>query len=168
MRKNFGKVFTLVLLAAVVCGLTYYMVAVNGKRLPGDNSRELSGQDAISIPAFSTAVEGVEITNARVVPDSAEHPALEVQVSNTTNKAITYLVLSNGEGSQGSGGGVIIQPYGTLTTKYPVGNLEAGKPLVVSAVAWQDGTTTGYPFQAELARKGIEKIAARAAAEAAR
>jgi hypothetical protein len=167
MKKNFGKVFTLVFLTAVVCGLTYYLVVVNGKQLRGDNSLDLSGQDLIPIPAFSSAVEGVEITNARVVPDSAEHPALEVQVSNTTNKAITYLVLSSGEGSQGSGGGVVIQPYGTLTTKFPVGNLEAGKPLVVSAVVWQDGTTTGYPFQAEIARKGIEKIAARAA-EAAR
>ncbi|MGH9871934.1 MAG: hypothetical protein ACRD9S_05635 [Pyrinomonadaceae bacterium] len=167
MKKNFGKVFTLVLLAAVVCGLTYYMVAVNGKRLQGDTAQELSGQDLVPIPAFSSAVEGVEITSARVVPNSTGSLTLEVQVLNSTNNGITYLVLSSGEGSQGSGGGVVIQPYGTLTTKFPVGNLEAGKPLVVSAVAWQDGTTTGYPFQAELARKGIEQIAARAA-EAAR
>jgi hypothetical protein len=168
MKSNLGRAFTLVLLAAVVCGLTYYAVVVDGARLRGDIPPQLSPQELISIPPFTSAVEGVQITSARVVPDSAESLALEVEILNSTNRAITYIVLSSGSGGHGLGGGIVIQPYGTVTTKFVIANLEAGKPLSLSGVAWEDGTSSGYPLQAELARKGAERVARRNAEEAAR
>jgi len=148
------RIILLVVLLVVLLTIVSGLVVAGRRRAAQDNS----------IPTFATAVEGVQIISAQVVPGLAapELSDLEVQVSNSTDKGIKFLVLSNGTGGHGSGDDVVVlAPHGMFTMRYPVANLQQGKPLVVSAVVWEDGTTAGYPLQAQHAKKAVDAFAAK-------
>jgi hypothetical protein len=108
-------------------------------------------------PTFTSAVNGVQIVGVEVNQRTNE---LDLTVQNSTSKAITGISLSCGDGTIGlvdRSGNPINQPYRSLVTHFPIPNLQAGKPLSISAVLWSDGTSEGYPWQAEFIKKGETK-----------
>jgi hypothetical protein len=109
------------------------------------------------LPTFTSAVSGVQIISAEVNQETNE---LEVTVQNATPKTVIGIYLSCGNGTNGlvdTNGNPLILPYSTLVRPFPIGNLQVGKPLSVSAVLWSDGTSEGYPKQAAHIKKGISQ-----------
>src|SRR5438034_2389990 len=91
------QIATIAVLLAVVCGATLFVIA--RKHTEGS----IPPQETIAIPPFKTAIEGVEITSAKVILDAGGSPTLEVEIKNNTAGGIMWILLSSGHTHQGRG-----------------------------------------------------------------
>jgi hypothetical protein len=148
-------------------GLVTVCLAIAHKPVEG-----IPPQELVRIPSsFKTAIEGINIVGINVVYDESNSPVLDVTIHNNTSRNVTAILLESITPSHSSGHGLgsprenpILPAFGSGTMKFQASSLLENAPLTVSAVIWDDGTTSGLPGPAERFKKGITQAAEQGAA----
>lgn len=155
MKRN----VLILLLLSLVGGLT--LVAIGRKRAARP-------QELVAIPAFKSGVEGVEVSSMGVSADSTGAATLQVLIVNHTPKVGIGVLLTSGGAGQELGGtreGPALPAFGTCTMTFNAANLQPDKPLALSAVVWEDGTSSGYPVWADIYKKKVSERLSKDAAQ---
>jgi len=150
------------MLSVLLGVLTFVLIARNKSVRPA--------QDVVSsIPALTSRVQGVEIVNAELSADSTGAPIIKVLVVNHTSKAVVELLLTSGGTGQALGGTrehPTLPAFGSVSATFNVFNLKPDEPLRLSAVVWEDGTSSGYPYWADgIFKKKVNERLEREAAQ---
>jgi hypothetical protein len=112
-----------------------------------------------SIPKVDSKVKDLEIINARIVRPGTEAPGVAFEILNNSSRAVMAIEVSCGQRSIAKDGleddenpTVIIEPYGSLTAEMS-GELEAAKPIVITAAVFDDKKEEGVKASLELMHK---------------
>jgi hypothetical protein len=100
------------------------------------------------------------------VYDELDKPVLDVTIHNNTSRNVTTILLQSITPNHSSGYGLgsprqnpILPAFGNGTMKFQASSLLENAPLMVAAVIWDDGTTSGLPGPAERFKKAITQAA---------
>jgi hypothetical protein len=103
-----------------------------------------------TLPEIYSKIKNLEVIKATII--DADTPAARVQIEiwNHSSQAVMAVDVVAGESAITKNGLtdeehplVVIEAYETTTIEMPLGNIDPGTPLVVSAVTYADGTEEG-------------------------
>lgn len=112
-----------------------------------------------SVPQLASKVKNLEIINPRIVRQDTDAPGVAFEILNNSNRAVMAIEVSCGRGSIAKDGleddenpTVIIEPYGTLSAEMS-GELDPGKPIVITAAIFDDKKEEGEKSSLDLMHK---------------
>jgi len=112
-----------------------------------------------SVPFVGSKVKKLEIINARIVGQDTDSPGVAFEIWNKSNRAVMAVEISSGSGSIAKDGledeenpTVIIEPHGTLAAEM-FGELNPGKPIVITAAVFDDGKEEGQESSLKLMKR---------------
>jgi hypothetical protein len=152
-----------ILAGIAMLGLVTLCLAVAHKRVEGIPQQEL-----VRMPSsFKTAIEGIDIIGINVVYDESGSPVLDVTIHNNTSRSVTAILLQSITPTHSSGRGLgsprenpMLPAFRSGTMKFQASSLLENAPLLVAAVIWDDGSTSGLPKEGERMKKAITDAAA--------
>lgn len=124
------------------------------------------------LPQIYSKVKNLEVISATIIDVGSPHERVQIEIWNHSSQAVTAVDLVAGDSAMTQNAYVdsehwepVIEPYGTTKMAMPLGNIDPGVALVVSAVTYADGTEEGEPESLKMMHKSRERDRARIQAE---
>ena len=112
-----------------------------------------------SVPLVGSKVKNLEIRNARIVGEDTNSPGVAFEIWNKSKRAVMAVEVSSGPYSIAKDGledeqnpTVIIKPHGSLKAEM-YGELNPGKPIVITAAIFDDGKEEGQESSLRLMKR---------------
>lgn len=146
-----------ILMIAVVSG-----VGVTRSKLAGKQKKQWPPFQQVTdaLPPVTSKVRNVEVVSATIENQGRQDATAAIELWNNSDKAITGVTLTAGDISVGHDGAIspevpvaVVEPFGRITVRFVLSNLEKDVPIFVGGVIYADGSEDGQDIVLEVMHK---------------